>query len=74
LKFPIDLERDDPLEAWYNLVIKSALLSGAILYDIKGGKKYAENNTIFTVPNNKPKFLKKHKYSVMGQRLFRFDK
>jgi len=34
------------------------------MYDGKGSKKYAENNSVLTVPYSKPKFLKKHKYSL----------
>jgi len=62
--FLIDLEGTDPLEAWYNLVTDSAVLSGAVMYDSKSCKKYADNNTVITVPYNKSKSLKKHKYNL----------
>jgi len=35
---PIDLEGLDLLESWYSIVIESAVLSGTVLFDDKGGK------------------------------------
>jgi len=48
---PIDFEGEDLLQAWYNLVMESAILSGAIVYD--GDKKYSKNDTVVSVLNSK---------------------
>jgi len=52
---PIDLEGEDPLIVWYNLIIDSALQAGAILYDGRGLKKYFANNTMNSSLYNKTK-------------------
>jgi len=48
----INLEGNDSLSSWYDLVMESALQAGAIVYDGKGNKKFYSKNAINIVANN----------------------